>query len=175
MKVKSLVICFFILALFSCNGGRRFYKILNSNPQKPQLQNYKNLHISWLPIKEEDWKTWEYNSKDEWLHIINNINITQLQQFVNDYLPNKNITGAKFKEDKLIPPQTDLIIRFISFEISEFGNVGLLDVEFFDTKVKQIVYKTSSEIYSKDTWGGFESNLTNLMYYIGNFLDYQFR
>jgi hypothetical protein len=174
MKCKNLLICLIILSLFSCSG-KRFYKILNSEPQKPNLQNYNNIHIGWLPFNENEWKTYNYESQKDWIRVIRHENIDQLQQYVKQYLPKKHITGAKSKDDTIIPNQTELIIKFTSIQITDYARSGIINVEFINAKTLAVVYKISSEIYIQGDWFGFEANLMNLMYYIGNFLEFQFR
>jgi hypothetical protein len=174
MKCKNLIICFIVLTFFSCSG-KRFYKILNSEPQKPYLQKYNYIHVSWLPMDENEWKTYNYESKKDWISVIQHMNVDQLQKYVKAYLPKKNITGAKSKDDSIIPKQTELLIKFTSMQITDYARSGIIKVEFIDTKSLTTVYKASSEIYIQGDWYGLEANLMNLMYYIGNFLEYQFR
>jgi hypothetical protein len=174
MKKKSLIVYLIILTLFSCSG-RRFYKILNSEPQKPHLQKYNNIHVSWLPIDENEWKKYNYESQKDWIWVIDHENLDVLQTHIKEYLPKKNITGAKSKNDAIIPKQTELIVKFISMQITDYGRAGIIKVEFIDTNSLAVVYKVTSEIYIQGDWYGFEANLMNLMYYIGNFLEYQFR
>jgi hypothetical protein len=174
MKNKMLIVCLIILTLFSCSG-KRYYKILNSEPPKPHLQKYNNIHVGWLPIDENEWKKYYYESQKDWIWVINHENLDVLQKYIIEYLPKKNITGAKSKDDILIPKQTELIIKFSSMQITDYGRAGIIKAEFIDTKSLSAVYKATSEIYIQGDWYGFEANLMNLMYFIGNFLEYQFR
>jgi len=55
------------------------------------------------------------------------------------------------------------------------AQVGAQTVDFIDVKNNKVIYKVSSEIYCKGVKWGFEPQLMDLMNYIGNFFDFQFR
>lgn len=177
-RIKRLVclslIIVFSVSVLSCSG-KRFYKLINAEPLKPSLQQYNKIHVGWLPINDNEWKTYEYGSKVDYTRFIRQLNIEYLQDYIQSYLPKKQITGVKSKEDAVIPNQTELIIKFKSIDILHRGQVGVLAVHFIDAKTNNVVYKVSSEIYCKGVQWGFEPQLMDLMNYIGNFIDYQFR
>ncbi len=162
MKCKNLILCLVILTFFSCSG-KRFYKVLNSEPQTPHLQKYNNIYVGWLPMDENEWRKYYYESKKDWIGIIQHMNVDQLQKYVKAYLPKKNITGATSKNDTEIPNQTELVIKFTSMQILDYARSGIIKVEFIDTKSNTNIYKISSEIYIQGDWYCFEAKLMNLM------------
>ncbi len=172
MKCKIVVAILILVALSACSA-KRFYNIQNSEPQKPELQKYHYIHLGWLPINEDDWQKYEYGSKKEWIEVIRNLNVYGLQKSAITYLTKRNITGALSADDKAIPPQAELFIRFNSIKIENRATTGIIEVDFIDVKNNAIVYKATAEIDTKAYPYGFENNCKELMYYIFNFLYYQ--
>ena len=173
MKYKILATIFILATLLSCSG-RYYYKILSSEPHKAQLQKYENIHLGWLPIDENDWKKYNYESKAAWVDVIRTLNINGLQKWSLEILPKKKITGATSNADKVIPRQTDLFVRFNSINIENYGRSGIIDVDFIDVKTHAIVYKASAKIYIKGVnYFTLEDTASALMYYTASFLYYQ--
>jgi hypothetical protein len=145
MKYRILIAILILMVISSCTA-RRFYEIRSSEPQKPQLQKYDNIHLGWLPIDENEWLKYKYSSKKEWIEVIRYLNVDYLQACSKEYLPMKNITGAMSDNDNMIPKQTELFVRFNSIKIENYASTAIIDVDFIDVKTNTVVYKVSSDI-----------------------------
>ena len=167
-----IVIIFSLILTLSCSA-KRFYKIVRSEPSKPSLQKYHNIHIKWLPIDENEWDVYEYESKEQYALFIKQMNTEYLQKYIKDFLPKKHFTGSSAKNDNTIPKQTELIIKFKSIKLQHGGQVGVIDVDFIDNKTSKTVYNAQSVIYTKGVQYGFEMQVTDLVYYIDNFIYFQ--
>jgi hypothetical protein len=172
---KYRILSLFLIAIFlstltlSCSS-KRFYKIVRSEPSKPNLQKYNYIHIGWLPIDENEWKIYEYETEDEYVRFIKQMNTEYLHAYIKDLLWKKNFTVATAKNDNIIPAQTELVIKFKSMELQHRGYTGVVDVDFIDYKTNTKVYSAYSLIFCKSSQWGFEPQVMDLMYYVGNFI-----
>ncbi len=170
--VVFIIAVLLLVALSSCSA-RRFYAIRSSEPQKPQLQKYKAIHLGWLPIDENEWLEHDYSSKKEWVDVIRYLNVDCLQSGSKDYLPMKMITAATSADDNMIPKETELFIRFNSIKMEKYARTALIEVDFIDAKSNTVVYKVSSDISMKSSGFYLESTASLLMYNVASFLYYQ--
>lgn len=177
-KYITLSVLAVVFLLTSCSA----YMIKSEQPVNATFKNYKTIVCSWLDLKEADYKKYHYESKDEWIKTIKDVNITGLRPNLKDELSEKKLVfldpGAETTE------ADGLLIKFnvdkVALEWSGFtgGTDKLhLNMEFIDIKTKKSLYKTNMIVTSKGpyiTQMGFGNRLKRITYHLADFISTKF-
>lgn len=172
-KLLILLICIFML---SC-ASRHFY-IQHSNPQKPSMKHYNEIHLGWVPLAENDWIKHGYEKKQEWLDVIEILNTEALPTYLREFLRDKIFIAAK-GPGNAIPDKGDLFIKFNRYEsTAKYQESCVVDVEFIDIRTKKTIFTATADIYkgrSEHRDFAFTGRFWTLFYWIDNFLYYQLK
>ncbi len=104
-----------LAATLSCDG---LYTIKKETSEKTSLNNYKTIVIGWLKLNEDEWQSYKFKNKDEWLSEIRRINCGILQKKLQEMLKNRNLLFALSKESAF-PVRGDLFISFGDIRIEK--------------------------------------------------------
>lgn len=125
--MKKLILLFILFSVFCSCANRVVRQEFNSN---------KNIYVGWLDLKPNDFRKWGYPTKEEWIKDISDLNITGLQKFVQQYLKDFCVTGAKSNIDK--QPTTGYIIQFSNTSIDQNNSI-VVDVIIKDAMSGKIL------------------------------------
>ena len=146
---RKHVLCSAILAAaFFLSGCASAFSIVKENPASPKLNGYKSIYVGWLDLREDDWKVYEYDSKNTWATEIKRHNTKGLQEYIKAELPGKTIYGAASKSETY-SGKGDLYLKFKFNKINQnyngWGAVDemLVDVDFIDGKSGKTLYAAS--------------------------------
>lgn len=140
------------------------------------MTHYNEIYLGWIPLDENDWIRYGYPNKQEWLDLIKELNTEALPKYLQEFMPDKKIMGAK-ESKNTIPTKGELFIKFNSFNSPvKYQEQCTIDVEFVDIKSGKTIYTANVIIYkgSKEHRDfSFTGRYWSLFYWIDNFLYYQ--
>ncbi len=185
---KQILICMCVVCLIltATNCGS-YYTINTETTPTQSLSAYKTIHVGWLDMNEDNFKTYGYETKEAWAKVIEAMNIQQLPGFLKEFLPGKIVTTAKSKSEG-VADGVELYIKFSNAQYSSqtsstaqvfFGRLAGSDtldctIHFIDVKTNTEIYKVDINFDSKAGSAyssmGFEGRVTNTVYNMAYFL-----
>lgn len=149
-----------------------------------EFQKYNMIYVNWLDLGEENYATYDYGSKDEWVEEIKSQNIA-LQQYIKKYLcgystnasgnkhkeqeehaelgytyqaPNCkwNITGAGSKVESIPQSPTTIVIKFSNVKLNPDTTQLRCEMGFYDGDTGQLI-KQVHEYPSPMSYNPFSS------------------
>ncbi len=150
----------FMVFLLNCT----LYEVKGETGSAKNLKNFKQVHVSWLDLNENDHKINHFDNKEEWISVIYDANVKVLHKAFEKYFKNKEkkFTFAKSKSSK-DPKKGGLFIK-ITLKSLYTGDWNFLtgvtkaklvvNIQFIDIQKKETLYRVILVAYS-DT-GGFD-------------------
>jgi len=117
-----------------------------------ELNSYNHIFLGWIDLHEDHWALHGYRSSEVWSSAINRLNNAFQTSCSVNYLTDRKVTGAAFKEDENFVGN-DLFIKF-SDVLIDYNNYNLyLTIDFIDVKTQKILYTFPKTSYYGSAWG----------------------
>jgi hypothetical protein len=182
MKLLKVAACAVLLAVLLGGCSSAFW-VNTEQPQNLVLKPYKHLYVGWVGLREDDWQTYGYATKEEWVGQIKDFNVKGLQAYVKEWMPGMQVSGAPAPEQGL-PTEGDLYLKFTYLGIEQHWDAFSatpdqmkLEVEFIDLATKETVYKNTMVATSLGRFGPrnwacnvFDGRVDNTMYNLAEWL-----
>jgi hypothetical protein len=92
--MKKIICAVLCLACFSTvMADSRFVDVSGENPAAPDLSSYTTILVSRLDIPAGLWQDFGYQTKEEWLTVVDDINNQKLKLYMTERAPGKTIVA----------------------------------------------------------------------------------
>jgi len=140
---------FFLICISFLVGCAAHFNVQDETSPQKELKSYNHIAIGWLDLDENKWEEFGYDSVDTWSNVIKDENISGLQVYLKDYLPEKEFIFVESKS-AVIPNEGELYIKFTDTKVERnwTAATGGFDyiyttVHFYDRKTNEEIYKAS--------------------------------
>jgi hypothetical protein len=159
----------FVVFLLVCMGvqpalavRRRGAKLYPDKETTADMSGKKKIFLGWVDMKEDEYATHSYPSKEVWASKILEMNAEFLRLCQTKLIDGKTVVGAKNKDDQNVAGY-DLYIKF-SDVVIDYSHYHLyLSMHFIDPATNQEIGSLPARPYFGNDWG--------LVNYLKNALD----
>lgn len=183
LSITSLCIIMLCVGLFITEQAfsLTIHRIIKESPKKVNLQKYNHIHLGWLDLRGNDWKKYQYEKKENWVAVINQVNLNGIGVYLKKRLSGKKVTGASSKADTKIKGDLYIKLNYVKIVPVRKGVDELhVNLTFINGKTKKTIYSASVAINSKGVfprnWKGstFDGRVDNEIYNLAKFIASKF-
>jgi hypothetical protein len=151
--VISAVLFSLCLALpASMMADRHSVKVYPYKETPVDMRNMNRIFVGWVDLGPDEWAEHGYNTKTEWVNIINALNTLFADNLKTRYLYGKTVVTAKDEHDTDATGY-DLYIKF-SDVLVDYDNYHLiLSIHFIDPKTNTEIGSIPGRPYYGNDWG----------------------
>ncbi len=140
---------FFLVFLLFVTSCAAHFNVKEETSLHKDLKLYNRIVVGWLDLDANKWEEFGYDSIDTWSSVIKDANISGLQVYLKDDLPEKEFVFVG-SNSVAIPTEGDLYIKFTDTRVEKTDRfvAGGFDyihttVHFYDRKINKEIYKAS--------------------------------
>jgi hypothetical protein len=116
------------------------------------MKGMNHVCVGWVDLAPDMWAAHGYDTKAEWVSVIDGLNAQFIASLPAMYLPGYNITGAKDKDD-VSTTGCDLYVKFSDAYV-DYDNYHLvIAIHFIDPKTNAEIGLIPARPYYGSNWG----------------------
>jgi hypothetical protein len=119
------------------------------------LSGAKTIFLGWVDLDPDGWNLWGYETKEEWLSVIADLNHDFQSSCKGQYLAGRTVKAAKYKGDEEATGN-DLYIKLSDVSIDHTYYGIRLSIHFVDPKTNAEIASIPSRLYYEKRWFKFQ-------------------
>jgi len=143
------------LALLGCPPCLEGHQARETKAPAVDMRNLKQVFLGWVDLSPDQWRTWGYESREEWVEIIKDLNLGFLSSCQSKYMTDRTVVGAKGKTDEG-SSDYDLYVKFSNVGIDQDFYGIRLSIHFIDPKTNSEIATVPSRLYFQKRWFRFQ-------------------
>ena len=148
--IVGLLICVGLSSALEAGGPKNF-----SKETTVDMSGRKAIFLGWVNLPADGWSLWGYESKEQWLGVIGDLNHDFQSSCKGQYLAGRTVTAAKDENDENAAGN-DLYIKFSDVNIDHNYYGIRLSIHFIDPKTNTEMAAIPSRLYYEKRWFKFQ-------------------
>jgi hypothetical protein len=167
--------CLLMVVLLFCLGPQplleaRGSKSNTTKETRVDLSATKSIFLGWVDLSPDQWSLWGYESKDEWMQVVKDLNYDFQSSCQGQYLVGRKVTGAKDRSDENTGG-SDLYIKFSDVNIDHSYYGIRLSIHFIDPETNTEIASVPSRLYYEKRWFKFQLYMRGALDEVGKKLE----